>query len=126
MYDWVRFTSKHGQVRCAPRERLGVTAAFEAPGADLCRELPVSEGNANQAPHCYTTCTGNMHEATDRGHGPRTEREPTRQDAFLATMDQNVSWAELCSMIEPHYPKGGNGRPTVGLKRVPRMYFALS
>ncbi len=26
-------------------------------------------------------------------------------------------------MIEPHYPKAGNGRPPVGLQRMPRMYF---
>ena len=26
-------------------------------------------------------------------------------------------------MIEPHYPKAGNGRPPVGLERMLRMYF---
>jgi transposase, IS5 family len=42
---------------------------------------------------------------------------------FLATMEQVVPWAELCGVIEPHYPKPGNGRPLVGLERMLRMYF---
>lgn len=50
-------------------------------------------------------------------------RKPTKRDAFLATMEQIVPWAELCSVIEPHYPKAGNGRPPVGLERMLRMYF---
>jgi len=42
---------------------------------------------------------------------------------FLATMEKIVPWAALCSVIEPHYPKAGNGRPPVGLQRMLRMYF---
>ena len=34
-----------------------------------------------------------------------------------------MPWAELCEVIEPHYPKAGNGRPPVGLERMLRMYF---
>ncbi|GAA0749388.1 hypothetical protein GCM10009107_20040 [Ideonella azotifigens] len=29
----------------------------------------------------------------------------------------------MCEVIEPHYPKAGNGRPPVGLERMLRMYF---
>lgn len=50
-------------------------------------------------------------------------RKPTRRDTFLAQMEALVPWAELCSVIEPHYPKAGNGRPPVGLERMLRMYF---
>ena len=50
-------------------------------------------------------------------------RRPTKRDLFLATMEQIVPWSELCSVIEPHYPKPGNGRPPVGLERMLRMYF---
>jgi transposase, IS5 family len=50
-------------------------------------------------------------------------RRPTKRDMFLATMERIVPWAELCSVIEPHYPKAGNGRPPVGLERMLRMYF---
>ena len=38
-------------------------------------------------------------------------------------MDLLVPWAEFCSVIEPHYPKAGDGRPPVGLERMLRMYF---
>lgn len=50
-------------------------------------------------------------------------RKPTKRDVFLATMEQIVPWAELCCVIEPFYPKPGNGRPPVGLERMLRMYF---
>jgi transposase, IS5 family len=38
-------------------------------------------------------------------------------------MEQIVPWTDLCGVIEPHYPKAGNGRPPVGLERMLRMYF---
>ena len=50
-------------------------------------------------------------------------RKPTRRDQFLATMERVVPWEQLCEVIEPHYPKPGNGRPPVGLQRMLRMYF---
>lgn len=50
-------------------------------------------------------------------------RRPTKRDVFLQTMEQLVPWVDLCSVIEPHYPKAGNGRPPVGLERMLRMYF---
>ena len=50
-------------------------------------------------------------------------RKPTRRDAFLATMERVVPWSQLCAVIEPYYPKAGNGRPPVGLGRMLRMYF---
>jgi transposase, IS5 family len=34
-----------------------------------------------------------------------------------------VPWRELCALIEPHYPKAGNGRPPVGVERMLRIYF---
>ena len=39
-------------------------------------------------------------------------------------MEQIVPWQTLCSVIELHYPKAGNGRPLIGLERMLRMYFA--
>jgi transposase, IS5 family len=50
-------------------------------------------------------------------------RKPTKRDVFLQMMERLVPWADLCSVIEPHYPKAGNGRPPVGLERMLRMYF---
>jgi transposase, IS5 family len=61
--------------------------------------------------------------AADQGAGFEQYRRPTKRDAFLATMEQIVPWQDLCAVIEPHYPKPGNGRPPVGLQRMLRMYF---
>jgi len=34
-----------------------------------------------------------------------------------------VPWAELCELVEPHYPKAGGGRRPVGIERMMRIYF---
>ena len=47
----------------------------------------------------------------------------TRRAAFLEEMEQVVPWGKLCALIEPHYPKAGNGRPPVGVERMLRIYF---
>jgi len=61
--------------------------------------------------------------ATDAGDGFEQYRRPTKRDIFLATMEQIVPWQDLCSVVEPHYPKAGGGRPPIGLERMLRMYF---
>jgi IS5 family transposase len=53
-----------------------------------------------------------------RPHGRRTKRE-----LFLRQMEQIVPWVEVATVIEPHYPKAGNGRPPVGLERMLRIHF---
>ena len=50
-------------------------------------------------------------------------RKPTRRDEFLKTMEAIVPWSGLCDVIEPHYPKAGNGRPPIGLERMLRIHF---
>ena len=50
-------------------------------------------------------------------------RKPTRRDDFLKTMEAIVPWSALCEVIEPHYPKAGNGRPPIGLERMLRIHF---
>ena len=47
----------------------------------------------------------------------------TRRAKFLEEMEQVVPWAELCALIEPHYPQPGNGRPPIGVERMLRIYF---
>ena len=34
-----------------------------------------------------------------------------------------VPWGELCALIEPVYPKAGDGRPPMELERMLRIYF---
>lgn len=61
--------------------------------------------------------------AADASAGFERYRKPTRRDAFLAEMQTLVPWAELVALIEPHYPKAGNGRPPIGLERMLRIHL---
>ena len=47
----------------------------------------------------------------------------SKREQFLDTMEQAVPWAELYSLVEPRYPKAGNGRQPVGLPIMLRVYF---
>jgi IS5 family transposase len=47
----------------------------------------------------------------------------SRREQFLATMEKVVPWRELEDLIEPYYPKAGNGRQPVGLTIMLRVYF---
>ena len=47
----------------------------------------------------------------------------TRRAAFLAEMESVVPWPALCGLIEPFYPKPGNGRPPIGVERMLRIYL---
>jgi IS5 family transposase len=38
-------------------------------------------------------------------------------------MNQVVPWSRLLALIEPYYPKAGNGGPPKGLEIMLRMYF---
>jgi len=46
--------------------------------------------------------------AADQNAQYEQYRRPTKRDMFLATMEKIVPWAALCSVIEPHYPKGSS------------------
>lgn len=59
------------------------------------------------------------------------KRKQTRRERFLAEMEQVVPWAGLLELIEPSYPKAGNGRPPYPLETMLRIHllqsgFALS
>ena len=47
----------------------------------------------------------------------------TRRERFLSEMDQGVPWAPLVALIEPHYPKAGNGIPPMPRERILRIHF---
>lgn len=38
------------------------------------------------------------------------KRRQTRKEKFLGRMDKLILWARLEAVIDPHYPKAGNGR----------------
>jgi IS5 family transposase len=64
-----------------------------------------------------------MKQQTLAVNGFEAYRKTTRKEEFLSRMDALVPWAEFCAVIEPYYPKAGDGRRPVGLERMLRMYF---
>src|SRR5471032_2754760 len=57
-------------------------------------------------------------QASFEKHGRKSKRE-----LFLDQMNQVVPWSELLALVEPVYPKAGNGRQPVGLAIMLRTYF---
>lgn len=51
------------------------------------------------------------------------KKKKTRREKFLEEMQQVVPWGKLLAVVEPHYPKAGNGRPPLGLEKMLRIYF---
>jgi len=47
----------------------------------------------------------------------------TRREQFLAEMDAVIPWKSLIRLIEPHYPKAGNGTQPMPLERMLRIHF---
>ena len=47
----------------------------------------------------------------------------TRREKFLLEMDSVVPWSRLLAVIEPIYPKPGNGRRPYELSTMLRIYF---
>ena len=47
----------------------------------------------------------------------------TKREAFLNEMERVVPWSRLLRLIEPYYPKAGNGRPPMPMETMLRIYF---
>ena len=58
-----------------------------------------------------------MRQATLARVGFERYAKTTRRAVFLCEMARGVPWAALCRLIEPFYPKPGNGRPPIGVER---------
>lgn len=63
-----------------------------------------------------------MHE-DQRQSFARTGRRRTKREVFLEQMETLVPWQALTTVIEPYYPKAGNGRRPIGLERMLRIHF---
>jgi transposase, IS5 family len=47
----------------------------------------------------------------------------TRRERFLSEMDQVIPWGAILALIEPHYPKAGQGTQPMPMQRMLRIYF---
>ena len=52
-----------------------------------------------------------------------SKRKRTRRETFLAEMEQIIPWTILLNLIEPVYPKAGNGRPPYPLKAMLKVHL---
>lgn len=62
-----------------------------------------------------------MTQSTLASSGFDAHRETTRKAAFLARTDKLMPWADLQSLIEPHHPTAGNGKPPRSIQTMLRM-----
>src|SRR6185295_15740381 len=51
------------------------------------------------------------------------KKKQTKREKFLAEMERAVPWEKLFKIVEPHYPKAGQGRPPLGWEKMLRIYF---
>jgi IS5 family transposase len=65
----------------------------------------------------------NMKQMTFASAAWSAKGKTTRRERFLAEMNAVIPWARLAALIEPHYPKAGNGRQPMPLERMLRVYF---
>ena len=56
------------------------------------------------------------------------KRRQTHKEKFLGRMDKLIPWKRLEAIIEPHYPKAGNGRRPLSLLTMLRIqqWYSLS
>src|SRR5437764_6901311 len=92
--------------------------------------MPVCPGPAGQSPELLAICPAipgtdpeEGRQATLASAGFERYGKTTRRAAFLAETEEVVPWPALCGLIEPFYPRPGNGRPPIGLQRMLRIYF---
>lgn len=65
----------------------------------------------------------NMKQITFASAAWGAKGKTTRRERFLAEMNAVIPWARLVALVEPHYPKAGNGRRPMPLERMLRVYF---
>ena len=64
-----------------------------------------------------------MKQTTFEGLAWANKGKVTRREQFLAEMDAVIPWAKLLQLIEPFYPKAGNGTQPMPMERMLRIYF---
>jgi len=64
-----------------------------------------------------------MKQTTFASAGWTVKTKTTRRGQFLAEMEAVIPWQRFIARIEPHFPKGENGRPPHPLAGMLRIYF---
>ena len=64
-----------------------------------------------------------MKQTTFASAGWDKKGKVTRRERFLSEMDVVIPWSGILALIEPHYPKAGNGTQPMPMERMLRIYF---
>ncbi len=64
-----------------------------------------------------------MKQATFASAAWSAKGKTTRRERFLAEMNAVIPWARLVALVEPHYPRAGNGRRPMPREQMLRVYF---
>lgn len=51
------------------------------------------------------------------------KKKQAKRELFLNEMERVIPWGALQTVIEPHYPKAGKGRPPYEIQVMLRIYF---
>ena len=76
-----------------------------------------------QVLHRYNFVSSGFRQRTFASMAWNGKGKVTRRERFLAEMDAVIPWSRLIRLIEPHYPKAGQGRQPLGLEKMLRIYF---
>ena len=90
---------------------------------NLCKSLLANDRSMTHRSTRSCAWVGRIKQAALATAGFERYGKTTRRPVFLAAMERVVPWAALCGLIEPVYPKPGNGRPPVRVERMLRIYF---
>jgi IS5 family transposase len=58
----------------------------------------------------------------ESGFVPKKEKR-TQKEEFLGEMERVVPWSRFEALLDPHYPKKGNGRQPMSLQAMVRIHF---
>ena len=51
-------------------------------------------------------------------------KRKTKREEFLDIMNEIIPWEEWVEFVCPYYPNGKRGRPTKGIEKMLRAYYA--
>ncbi|WP_405022720.1 transposase, partial [Klebsiella pneumoniae] len=72
--------------------------------------------------HCMQHWYIMSHQLTFADSEFSTKRRQTRKEIFLSRMEQILPWQNMVEVIEPFYPKAGNGRRPYPLETMLRIH----
>ena len=65
-----------------------------------------------------------MNQMTFSDYEYSLRKRKTKREEFLDIMNEIIPWEEWVEFVRPYYPNGKRGRPTKGIEKMLRAYYA--